>query len=480
MGGTVKGRRLCPACRYTQLSRYNPDPLCAVCLTAARAHRQGPAPTWLWDSAPLRGALARADMAAVVAIVRGACAMSQLEFGEVVGWSQSVVTKVERGERRTAYDISEILNLADALGMPRETLIPLVLGRADATPSGQDEDDARMFWGGEDEDVKRRHFGQAALGTTVAAVLPPPPRVDRGHLRYLHTCLDRLRGTDASAGGAGVLGESISIYRRARAMLDESDYNERTGRELLTVTADLAIVSGWLAYDADNQGLARGLYEQADQLAAASDVPSIQIHVAVNLAQQSTHLAAVDGQRGHARAALRFADRAARAARHEASSSLHALIALRQALAHARLGDRIAFGQAIGLARRELDREQGDHPPWTRFVTHSEVTGYQALGAEALGGSDRSVNLYLDVLADDRRSPRDLAVYRACLAGALCSAGDVTGAVKQGLQVLSAPAGSLRSARVLRTLAPLRTSTEDEEFTARYDAAVQTFPALTA
>jgi len=28
--------RLCPACRKTRLSRYNPEPLCAPCTRAAR------------------------------------------------------------------------------------------------------------------------------------------------------------------------------------------------------------------------------------------------------------------------------------------------------------------------------------------------------------------------------------------------------------------------------------------------------------
>ncbi|GAB2833366.1 hypothetical protein GCM10022221_35310 [Actinocorallia aurea] len=475
MSETAK-ERLCPTCRRTRVSRYNPDPLCGPCLSAARA--RGHAPQWLWDSELLRRALARADMAAVVAVIRSACGMSQLEFGQILGWSQSVVTKVERGERRTAYDIGEILRIADALGMPRPALIPLVLG-ADPGHCGQDEDEARRFWG-TDENVDRRHFGQAALGTALAAALPPPARVDQGHLRYLHACLNRLRTADATAGGSGVLREAIATYRRAYAMLDDSDYTEQVGQELLAVTADLAILAGWLAYDSDDQYLARTLYEKADHLAAASGVASIQVHAAVNLAQQASHLAAATGKRGYAREALRFGDRAAEAARYETPSSLHALIALRQALVHARLGDRMAHEKCIGRARRALEHDRGEPLPWTRFVTHSEITGYEALGAEALDEPDRSLSLYRDVLSDDNRSPRDRAVYRAYLAGALCTAGDVTLAVSQGTQVLTALGASIGSARVLRTLAPLRSASNDEEFATRFDAAARDFPALTA
>ena len=65
--------RVCPACRKTRLSRYNPDPLCAPCTRAARttpALAERGAPTWLWDSPPMRDALARVDLAAAVAVFR--------------------------------------------------------------------------------------------------------------------------------------------------------------------------------------------------------------------------------------------------------------------------------------------------------------------------------------------------------------------------------------------------------------------------
>lgn len=56
MTNTSTRARLCPACRATVLSQYNSDPLCAS----------------LWDSAPMRRALARVDLPAVVAIFRSA------------------------------------------------------------------------------------------------------------------------------------------------------------------------------------------------------------------------------------------------------------------------------------------------------------------------------------------------------------------------------------------------------------------------
>ena len=62
MGKAVVGKRICVACRVAVLSRYNSDPVCAGCARAAR-EASGIVPAWVWDSAPLRAALARVDLA---------------------------------------------------------------------------------------------------------------------------------------------------------------------------------------------------------------------------------------------------------------------------------------------------------------------------------------------------------------------------------------------------------------------------------
>ncbi|MGH3800258.1 MAG: hypothetical protein ACRDTD_09030, partial [Pseudonocardiaceae bacterium] len=73
------GDRICLACRVTALSRYNPDPLCSAYQRASR-DTAGIVPSWLWDSEPMRAALARVDIPAVVAIFRAASGLSQMEL----------------------------------------------------------------------------------------------------------------------------------------------------------------------------------------------------------------------------------------------------------------------------------------------------------------------------------------------------------------------------------------------------------------
>jgi transcriptional regulator with XRE-family HTH domain len=436
-------------------------------------------PVWLWDSAPMRRALARVDVGAVVAILRGAAGLSQLDLANLVeGWSQSTVSLVEHGRRDTVYDVRELLRFADAVDMPREALLPLVLGDPSATLETNGLDLAGVV------DLDRRSFNQMSAGLAVGAILPAvrvPARVDAAHVRYLRACLERLRGRDRTIGGGAIVRQALRQFARARAMLEESDYTETVRRELLVVAADLGIVAGWLAYDSGDQRTARQLYGEAELLAGSAGDTEVAVHVFVNMAQQSTHVARMSDRRGVAREGLRFAERAADAAQHEPSARLHALIALRGALAHARLGDEVAFRSAISRARRELDR--GEHPAdptWSLFVSESEIVGYEAMGYDQLGKPGRAARLYRGVLDDADRSPRDQAYYRARLSGALLEDGDRIQAIDEGLAILPDLGERLTSTRTLNELRPVREAAERvaaEEFIARFDQAARSLSA---
>jgi hypothetical protein len=120
-------KRKCRVCQGL-LSRYNTD---AVCVSCARQIATIPSfPVWLWDSMPLRRAFAELDLGAALTIIRTAPGLSQLEFATLLGWSQSAVARAEAGQRGSLYDLRRLLELVDAVDMPREALIPLLLGRS--------------------------------------------------------------------------------------------------------------------------------------------------------------------------------------------------------------------------------------------------------------------------------------------------------------------------------------------------------------
>jgi len=128
--------RVCGSCRKTLLSGYNPDAFCTPCQRALfdREHPAGPGAgddlaTWVWDTGPMREALARLDFQAVLVIYRAAAGVSRRELGERAGLSESAIWYWEAGRRQGIYDIRQLLQLADSVQAPRLALLPVILGQ---------------------------------------------------------------------------------------------------------------------------------------------------------------------------------------------------------------------------------------------------------------------------------------------------------------------------------------------------------------
>ncbi|SRR6266566_1855467 len=472
--------RVCSACRTTRLSRFNTENVCAPCTRAAR-DLNSVAPTWLWDSQPIRKALARRDVGAAMAIFRVAAGLSQQALADIMGWSQSQVSLIEKAKRDTLFDLRELLHFADMVEMPRAALAPVLAGEPDAT---FDVDGLDERADGAEEDVDRRSFGGFAAGAAAAFVLPDvavPPRVTAAHVRYLRACADSLWRRDQAVGGAAILKQAVRHWRRARRMLDESDYSEAVGRDLLGTASSLGVCAGWLAFDAGNVALAHRMYSEALPLAGSANDPVLTVHVLEKLSMLSSYVARTRGSRGFARDALRFADQAAHAARHEPMSRLQALIVLRRAAAVSVLGDRPAFQTAITDARRELDRGVSDgDPEWVRFVDEFEVKGQEGMGYLNLGAPDMSAALHRQSLEPPDLAVRNRLCAQAQLATALAAEGDMASAVAEGTTALSTFESGVTSGRALNYLRPVRRAAEKikaDEFCARFDAMERTLTA---
>jgi hypothetical protein len=464
----------CPACRAARLPGRG-SPLCAACAKAAR--QIVPRPLWLFDSALLRTALAQVNLPAVPAIIRAASGLSQSDLAAIAGWSRSALGLYEHGQRGAVFDIRVVLRFADAVDMPREALLPLVLGDADAgltACSPADELGA---------DVDRRSFGGLTAGVAVAAMLPGttvPSQVTASHIKYLQACVDSLYSRDQAIGGAALLRSALRQWQRARRMLNESSYTETIGRQLLVLNGSLADLSGWLAFDAANVPLAAQLYSEALKAATSADDPVLAAWVLAHQSGLSSYQASAGkSERGvrrtdHAREGLLLADRAAEEARYAPMPRLHTLIALRQAYAAALLGNTAAFGASITRSRRELDRGRGiDEPAWVGEVDERNIIEEQARGAMNLGEPARAEKLYLDLL-ECELSPRARAFLGARLAGSMLGQGARREAVTAGSTVLTAIEGGVSSIRTLKELRPVRLEARRigaDEFCTRFDVA---------
>jgi transcriptional regulator with XRE-family HTH domain len=459
-------RRLCRVCRGP-LSRYNPETVCAGC---ARQIAETPRfPLWLWDPLPLRRAFAERDLGTVLTIIRTAPGLSQLDFGTLLGWSQSMVARAEAGQRDTLYDIRRLFQVVDAVGMPREALIPLLLGKSGTEQSEREETN--------EMDVNRRQFSGGLVGLTTATGLsqtPVPAKVDPVHVRYLRSSVEKLWTKQRVVGGGALARDGLYLYQRARRMLDEADYSEATGHQLMSAAGELAVCVGWLAYDADQQKLARELYSEALLLADQSRNDGLAIRAMDLMSLQSAYLAHKEGLPGKAREAVRLSTRATELGRHDPSPHLHAQLASHEAVAHAAAGDRQGFTAAITRAWREVDRGfTDDKPGWLQFfMDSSDITALEGRGHSYLGDHAAAAALYRRSL-DDTTS-RNNAVYRAGLAAALAGSGDVTGAVAEGTVVLTAlGTGGVMSPRALARLHPVRQAAardrRGQDFCTQYD-----------
>jgi transcriptional regulator with XRE-family HTH domain len=456
------------------LARLGGDPLCPTCMKGAREMASQPA--WLFDSPLLRQALAEVNLPAVPAIVRAACGVSQRDIAAMAGWSQPTLSYYERGVRDGMYDIRTALQFADAVGMPRAALLPLVFADADAGLTAGDGTSMEL--------LSRRSFGGLATAAGLSAALPAmtaPRRVTSSHVRYWQACTDTLYTRDRSVGGTVLLPLAVQQWRRARLAARSCGSGETAAR-LLAAAGELALCTGWIAMDGGQLRLARPLYEEARELAAGSGDTMLGVHVLTNQSMLHAELARTGPTREPARQALRLAFQAQDEGRYLLVPRLHALIALRHASAASLLGDKAAFQAGIIQARRELGRGPHDEKPpeWLRFVDDAEITGVEARGWLNLGDYGRSAQLYRGVLASEL-SPRNRASYGAGLADALLKQGARQDAIIVAMDVLPALEDGVTSMRCLNRLRLVRQAAgniaDAGEFCDRFDAIERTLAA---
>ncbi|MGH3194341.1 MAG: helix-turn-helix domain-containing protein [Streptosporangiaceae bacterium] len=435
-------------------------------------------PLWVFDSLLLREALAEVNLAAVPAIIRAACGLSQRDLAAIVGWSPAALSYYERGVRDGMFDIRTVLQFTDAVGMPRAALLPLVFADPDAGLTASTGNGTAGL------ELNRRYLGGLAAAAGMTAVVPSvsvPRGVNSSHVRYWLGCTNVLYARDRIVGGTVLLSSAFQQWQRVRLALKDGVAGE-TGRQLLAVAGELALCTGWLALDGGRPPLARPLYEEARKLATDAGDAVLAVHVLTNQSMLYAEMAHTGPSREPARKALRLAFQAQEEGRYIPMARLHAVIALRHASAASLLGDKAAFQAAIIQARHELDRGPRDSEPpqWLRFVDETEITGVEATGYLNLGDASRSARLYRQVLAAGL-STRNRVSYGACLAEALLKQGARQDAVAAAAEVLPAIEGGVTSMQCLNRLRIVRraagSAARAQEFCDRFDAVEQTIAA---
>ncbi|MFJ8883727.1 tetratricopeptide repeat protein [Streptomyces sp. NPDC102402] len=299
----------------------------------------------------------------------------------------------------------------------------------------------------EESDVLRRVFMTSGTTTVAAASLglggrpaaagplavPAQRRVGEAEVSAVEKAVRQIRLLDDRHGADGLYRRASQPLRAAYALLDSGTTTRRSTADRLHAGAgELAISVGWLAHDSGRFEDARSHYAEALATARLAGDAALEAHAFCN----ASFLAR---DTGRAREAVRAAEAGQRAARPLGSPRLLALLTLREAGARAWLGDRTGCEQAIGRAQVAFERGPADaDPEWMSFFREAEMELLEAQCWSALGDWPRAArHARRATRLQDPHFTRNLALYRAQLAGDLARAGAADEASAAGHEVLN-------------------------------------------
>ncbi|MFH9468650.1 tetratricopeptide repeat protein [Streptomyces clavifer] len=298
----------------------------------------------------------------------------------------------------------------------------------------------------EESDVLRRVFMTSGTATVAAASLglgggasaagpitvPAQRRVGEAEVSAVEEAVRKIRLLDDRHGADGLYQRAAAPLRAAYALLDAGTATRRSTADRLHAGAgELAISVGWLAHDSGRFEDARSHYAEALATARLAGDSALEAHAFCNASFLARDM-------GRAREAVRAAEAGGRAAGPLGSPRLTALLALREAGGRAWLGDRTGCEQAIGRARTAFERGScAADPEWMSFFREAELEILEAQCWSALGDWPRAArHARRATRLQDPHFTRNLALYRAQLAGDLARAGTADEASAAGHQVL--------------------------------------------
>lgn len=389
-------------------------------------------------SPPCRAAIASGEPGTAVRLIRQAVGWTQQDLANRSGYSQPTISRLERGASRAARDTAVLTDLAEALGVP-----PAALGVANSP-------DQRPIL----DDVDRRDFLGGTVALAVTALLPQsvatPGRIDADTLAQCWTALCRLFELDDRQGGGTVFQMAEEMARRLEDGLRRGTYESSVGRELQNVTATTMEHAGWLAYDAGRRHKARHWWLETCHLADLADIPEARVTALASMALQAS-----DDPGGGGRETIALAQAARSTAGEDATPTLLSLLSAREAVGHARIGDRSAANSSLAEARRWLDHgRRGDEPLWLGFWGPADLAWHETRTALATGNG-RSAELAARAAltsVDKDAFPRNHTLYTVRLGSVLTQLGQLDEAINITSEAIQGVYGVRGSRRVFSDL----------------------------
>ncbi|WP_285558821.1 hypothetical protein [Actinoplanes regularis] len=228
--------------------------------------------------------------------------------------------------------------------------------------------------------------GAAMTGPAWAALDHPAPilqsaadeagRVTPPMLKTIRSIVTQAQQLDDQEGGAarGYVADQYSALAR---LTRRASYDAATGRQLAAALAQLAQTSGFMAFDAAEDGHAQRWYLLALRASHAAADPALTASILALMSNQAA-------DRGLPLDALQLANAAQPAARHT-PPVVRSLIAARSTLAYAAAGDLTGFNhmreQTLSI---QSDPAGEPGPPWASYIDRTELDAITGRGLVVL------------------------------------------------------------------------------------------------
>ncbi|GAA3028852.1 hypothetical protein Aglo01_35010 [Actinokineospora globicatena] len=226
---------------------------------------------------------------------------------------------------------------------------------------GRDTVESVLRLGGADVD-RREFLASAAVTVAAAAFAPGDPdaimrlvarmggvRVGAGEVAAIRTMTTALGDTASELGGAHARHLVVRYLVDDVGRWLDGAYTEAVGRELVTATAELVHLAGWMARDAGENGVAQRYYLHSYRLANEAGAPEVAATSLRGLADQALDL-------GYTGMALRFAGAADQTGRHLGEPKARAYYATTHARAAAADSDFATARARLSVAGSAMDR----------------------------------------------------------------------------------------------------------------------------
>ncbi|WP_223777577.1 hypothetical protein [Streptomyces sp. 135] len=284
---------------------------------------------------------------------------------------------------------------------------------------------------------------------------PAAPSRSRGEevtpldLDVLGARIRQLRRLDDDRGGHLVLDWTRQDLRWARRLTAEYAYDTDVGARLHRAVAELGQLAGWLAADLGLERESRAHFLRALQAARTAGDRGLGAYIVSCMSYR-----AVWAGQGHD--ALRLIRIARKGAAEGAPGIRQALLATREARAHAALGDQASCQRALDNAAELSQYDGGEGEPWAYWLSPGVIVADAGRAWLELGRPERAewhLRRGLEMFGDQQ--PRNRLLHSASLAEARLARRDVDGAATAAMGALDL-AERITSLRATTRLAGLR------------------------